>query len=564
MATAKPAFGREALPTEPPAADASIKTAGRWFGPADRPLLGWLTTPRGLVGASGVLVAPPLGYQYWSSHRTLRTIAERLAGQGHTVLRIDYDATGDSAGDQWDAGRLGAWRASVGAGVAELRQLGARHVVLVGVRLGGTFALLDGGAHGADGVVAWAPVVSGKRYARELRLLGQAVPADARTDAPGAVAVAGCVFAAETLDALAAISLLDSPLSPPPRALLLGSEEADRLVARLVEPGCRAEHRGAIGGEQALELPTEYATVPQAIVAEVCAWIGQAGDDPVGTPAAPNTWARIPVGGAYVAEEVVELGNARLIGIRSEAEVAARPGGATVVFLNTGSESHVGPGRAWVEYARALALRGHRCLRIDFRGFGESPDDGHAPGRPYDAHCEADTIAIVAALRAQGIERIVLVGLCASSWIALQAVKRTQVDGVIALNPQLYWMPGDPIEATMVETRLRRTRERSREARGGRLGIWSALDVVGLRPRTGRWLDALRNSGVRVTLVFAAGDDGIEYLENRLARRFRLFKRAENIRIIELAEIDHSMHRVWLRGRVLDSLSDQLDAWFAS
>ena len=59
----------------------------------------------------GVVIVPPVGYEYWSSHRTLRTLAERLAGQGCCALRFDFDGTGDSAGDQWDPGP--------GAGLAE-------------------------------------------------------------------------------------------------------------------------------------------------------------------------------------------------------------------------------------------------------------------------------------------------------------------------------------------------------------------------------------------------------------------------------------------------------------
>src|SRR3954470_12671868 len=125
-------------------APAALRSRGHWFGPAERPLMGWLTTPAAGAGQSGVLILPPLGYQYWSSHRTLRTIAERLADMGHTVLRIDYDGSGDSAGDQWDPGRLPAWRGSVRASATELRAFGVTRLAIVGARLGGTFALLEG------------------------------------------------------------------------------------------------------------------------------------------------------------------------------------------------------------------------------------------------------------------------------------------------------------------------------------------------------------------------------------------------------------------------------------
>ena len=135
---------------------AAIETGvARWFGDPDRPLLGWLSTPRDGVSSAGVLVLPAVGYSYWSSQRTMRVLAERLAAAGHTVLRFDYEGTGDSGGDQWDDDRVASWRASAAAGAGELRALGCRRLVLVGARLGGTLALLDASALGADAVVAW-------------------------------------------------------------------------------------------------------------------------------------------------------------------------------------------------------------------------------------------------------------------------------------------------------------------------------------------------------------------------------------------------------------------------
>ena len=61
----------------------------------------------------------------------------------------------------------------------------------------------------------------------------------------------------------------------------------------------------------------------------------------------------------------------------------------TVIFLNVGLIGHQGPGRLWVELARACAAAGNvRCLRVDLSGIGDSPA---RPGRaelrgfPHDA-----------------------------------------------------------------------------------------------------------------------------------------------------------------------------------
>ncbi len=516
--------------------------------------MGWLTAPATTGSQTGVLILPAAGYQYWSAHRTLRVLAERVADSGHLALRLDYDAIGDSAGEQSDPDRLASWRASVAAAAGELRALGARDIVIVGVRLGAALALMEGAALEASAVVAWAPVVSGRRYARELRMLSTPLPEDAGSDG---VAVAGTLFSATTLDELAQIDLLGLQAAPAPRVLLVEGGKEAKLLAHLRELGGDVQDASIPGAESALEVPTEEAVVPQEIVSAIDRWIGEGSTGEASAETARLS-TRMIWRGIELEERVLRLGAEQLLAIHTAPVSPPSAESATAVFLNTGSEAHVGPGRAWVEYARGLAARGHHAVRVDFRGWGESPDDGYAPGRPYDAHCEQDTVSIVRALREQGHERIVLVGLCASAWVALRTVLHEPVDGLIALNPQLYWQPGDPVEATMAETRLRRTAEREREERGGRWRLWSALDVFGARPWAGRWLDELRGCGVPVTMVFAAGDDGIEYLRNRVRRRLASVEGAGAIEVVEVDDIDHSMHRLWLRDRMLDVLDAQL------
>ncbi len=527
---------------------APLSARPRWLGPDDRPLLGWLSTPRAGGSESGVLILPPVGYPWWSVHRTLRVLAERLAGAGHLALRLDYDGTGDSAGDQRDADRLVAWRESARHGAEELRALGVRDLHLAGVRLGGTLALLEGAELGAESVVAWAPVTRGRRYAREIKLLSTPVPDEARGG--GAQVEAGSVFAAQTLADVARIDLHQPDWRSPARVAFVDGE--DTLAERLRQRGSEVELFAPPGGADALQAPAEYAAVPEEVVEALCAAIGPG--TPGRAPAPPPVAsARMTWRGVELEEEVVFLGPVGLTGVITH-PAAPRGGAPTVMFLNSGSEPHVGPGRAWVEYARELAASGFPVVRADFRGWGESPDDGHAPGRPYALHGVEDTRTLVRALRERGHERLVLAGLCAGAWIALRTVLEEPVAGVVALNPQLYWQPGDPVEATMAETRQRREPERERDAEGARRGTWDALDRVGQRPWAALWLDELQATEIPVLLLFAEGDDGIEYLRTRHGRRTRMVTEATRITIAEVPGIDHSMHRAWLRDEMLDRL----------
>lgn len=537
-----------------------LLTRGHWFGPSARPLLGWLTSanPR---SSCGVLVLPPVGYEYWSAHRTLRTLAERLAEGGHLVLRIDYDGTGDSAGSQWDPSRVEGWRASAVAGADELRALGVQHLCVVGARLGGTFALLDGPALGAERVVAWAPILSGRRYARELRLLSVAVPdTHEPRGASSTLAFAGTVLTAETLAGLAALDLTRDPTPAAEEVLILDGDGAGaQLIARWTASGRRVGHQRVTGGESALAVPAEDATVPMEVIEAIASWIAATGPSAprAVAPDATRPRAQLTWEGTEIVEEVRRLTDRELVGVWS-GPLEDRPSAPVTVFLNSGSEPHIGSGRAWVEYARALAATGYHAVRLDFSGWGESPDLGHAPGRPYDPHCVGEITAVVRALRAQGYEKVMLVGLCASAWAALRAALTEPIDAVVALNPQFYWRPGDPVEALMSETRVRRTPTRAREELGARWRLWPFLDVLGHRPWAGAWLDGLAAAPTQSLLLFAEGDDGLEFLHNRLDRRLRHVRAGGRITVREVPEIDHSMHRLWLRGRVTEALLEHL------
>ena len=157
--------------------------------------MAWLTQPVTGVGRIGVVLIPPLGYESFTTHRTVRVLAERLAANGCSVVRFDLDGTGDSWGNAWDPDRVLAWRASLHEAAAFLTAIGCRSLVLGGVRFGATLAITEGADMGADRVLAWAPVIKGRTFVRELTLLGDEIPDDpAHPGLAGGVVQAGtCV-----------------------------------------------------------------------------------------------------------------------------------------------------------------------------------------------------------------------------------------------------------------------------------------------------------------------------------------------------------------------------------
>ncbi|MCU1621622.1 MAG: hypothetical protein JWL79_467 [Frankiales bacterium] len=529
------------------------------------PVQSWLTSPDA-PATHGVVLVPPLGYEYWTTFATLRDLAWKLADHGLVSVRFDYEGTGDSAGEPWDANLLEVWRADLRAAVELVRQRGCSAVTLVGIRFGAMLALIEASAVGADAVVAVAPVVSGKRYVRELSLLGHRVPEDDPRDGrAGALVSGGLPFPDDTVAALKALDLSALTTAPSRVLLVEGPGAKGGLTEKLVDLGAAVDVVRDAELSQILEVPTEKSTVPVPLVAEVAAWVARGaeatapsvvGDIP--RTAREGAGTEIDWQESTIAERVV-LVAAQLVAMRGDPGARALPASdVAVVFLNTGAEHHVGPGRAWVEYARHLNARGWTTFRLDFTGWGESVFSQPAVGRPYAASAIADAQAAAAALREQGFARVVLVGLCSSAWVALRAALGPGVDAVYALNPQLYWRPGDPDDITVDEAAVWRARRTRIERLGHRYRVWSLLDRLGWRSRPGRWLDALARRGRSVRLAFAEGDLGHEFLVTRLGRRLEVHSRPGAMSCAVIAQIDHQMHREWLRASVAQDLSDWL------
>lgn len=117
----------------------------------------------------GIVICPPMGQEYIRSHRTLKQLAIRLADAGFPVLRFDYFASGDSAGDSREA-TVRQWQRDIRTAIEELR--GRRYlesITLIGLRLGASLAASVGGTLSfVDKLVLWDPIISGSEYLQQL------------------------------------------------------------------------------------------------------------------------------------------------------------------------------------------------------------------------------------------------------------------------------------------------------------------------------------------------------------------------------------------------------------
>ncbi|MBW8826762.1 MAG: alpha/beta hydrolase [Acidobacteria bacterium] len=527
-----------------------------WFGPEDRPLFGWLHVPPGGRARAGVVLCPPIGYEYVCAHRTFRVLAERLAAVGLVTLRFDYDGTGDAAGDDTDPGRRTAWLRSIDDAVALLRQAGAARVGLVGMRLGATLAA--NASIDVDALVLWDPVLSGRNFVRQLRalqLLGVGADAEEAGDRES-LAVAGTIFSPSTL---AELSALQVPVLRRPDVPVLVLRRPDGLDGAALPPAATVVE--AVGQGALLDGPSSTASVPAAAVETIATWLAE---ELVGEAVAIDPPVRLEAEvGAGVTERLMHLGELGLFGVSSEGQLD--PSAPTVVLLNNATDHHVGPSRLWTHWGRELARSGFPVLRVDLSGIGDSPArPGQALDRSYAAEAIDDVRAIIRHIdRGTGV---VLVGLCSGGRHALDAAALLDgVRGVCSINASVH-LPAEVLQLISIEDPVpspvaARNRYRPVQSRLLRMVpgiVWSVLDRVGVvRSRT-RLLEDVRASGVDLLLVYGEDDFGLRKLRETAAAALGRLVGQPGCRLVTVPDLDHALMAPTARRETMRIITDHL------
>jgi len=417
-----------------------------WFGPTERPLFGWVHLPEGNRARAGVVLCPPLGPEYSAAYATLRLLAERLAAVGFVVLRIDYDGTGDSAGEEDDPGRLPAWEASVRHALGLLRQAGLAQLALVGMRFGSALAALaarsDGGV---DCLVLWDPVYSGRSYLAEQRLLGASVFGEGSRRQDGSLEVPGVFFGKETIEDLRSIDISAWAGQVAGNVLVLARPDRRDASARRWLAGGTVEVVPARGQREMIEAGADSGAVNYLDLENIVVWLSARLPSEYSTlsfPASkPDAVVATASTGARMIEKPLLLGEAGLFGVLTQSD-NCRGDETLVLLLNVAHEPHHGPGRLWVSIARLLASNGLRCFRMDFSGLGDSPARKGCRGSLVRAPEAFDDVAeACAALQPKDPSNVVLVGFCTSGYQALDSAFHVKPRAVVAMSPETSFRP---------------------------------------------------------------------------------------------------------------------------
>ncbi len=559
-----------------------------YFGSPDRPRFGWVHRPAAPSGP-GLVIVPPFGYEAICAHRALRHLAEAAAGAGLVAVRLDLDGTGDSAGHELDDGRLEAWLASIDDACDLAIARGADRLVLAGVRLGASLAALAAERRSdVAGIVAIAPVPSGKALLRELRALQMAL---ALPDAPPGVTrppedideVAGFALTPETRASLSLIDLLRAERRPAPAVLLLDRDDRppnNQWVERLTGLGAAVTHR-RVPGYVEMVLDPHTTEVPQRIIDAVIEFAASVPPMPAGPP--PICWqaSRAEIDG--VTEEPVALDDC-LLGI---ATLPRTPPRRAVILLNAGAVRRIGLNRMYGVLARRLASRGDQVLRLDLSGLGDSPArPGAAENVVYGKDAIAEVGIAVAWARRAGAREVAVAGLCSGAYHALKAAVAGQaIDTIVVINPlTFFYKPGMPLDfaAARVTADVKRygSSVQRLESWGkllrGEVNLWRVVQVLARRAlaitehRTrdvlrrlrvplhddlGTELLGLGRRGVAMRFILAGDDPGHTLLIEQGGSAVTRLKAAGRLAVQLIPDADHTFTRRWTHPLVLDAIA---------
>jgi pimeloyl-ACP methyl ester carboxylesterase len=511
-----------------------------WFGPPERPRMGWLHLPADGHARAGVVLCPPLGYEESSSHRTFLVLAQDLASAGLAALRLDYDGTGDSAGSGDDGERVQSWIASVADAVNALREVGTSEVAVVGMRIGAMLAALAAESSDIGPLVLWDPVWSGRTFVRQLRALQRLGSSFRDESDDGSVEAAGVTYAPATVAELASLGIGNLEQLRGPILVLTRPDHKVPDVAAALPPG--SDRMEALGQAELLDCDSTEARVPTGTVDTVVAWLDAHLTGPPRACTAPHSGtARVADG---VTERVARLGPLGLLAVVTEPDlVGASP---TLVLLNNATGHHIGPARLWVDWSRRMAARGFRVARVDLSGIGESPvRAGQVVDRPYAPETTDDIAAIATALDGE----VVLIGMCSGARNAIDAAATVvPAAGVCAINVHLH-IPRDVIAeitnddplppGVLAYNRYRRLRHHLLIRVP--MPVWWVLDRTRIVPNRVRLFERLQDRGVDTLAVFGAEEFGLFKLNETSRWALRRLESRPRFRLEVIDDLDHGL-----------------------
>lgn len=561
-----------------------------WLGEPGEEAFAWLYQPE-TPTATAIVLCPPVGHEYIHTHRSYRYLSEALAQKGVTVLRLDLYGTGDSAGTLLEANLWAHWQANIVAAVHYLSGMATvQQVGLFGMRIGASLAMLTADSVQANFVVVWNPVLKGKRYVRELKVVSRMAPADS-------VAVADFYEAGGfpiSQDLEAALENLEPDSfhmnTVNHLAVLVGPEntvQVDTIIDTLAAQG-QLTRLPAHGYSDMMAEP-QFTQVPKQAIAHVVEWV-----------------TALPLTGHAVKTSVAVEKTRLLLFHRDYSERACwrnqifaiecnpqTPPKAVLVLVNSGSVHHVGPNRLYVEISRSLAAEGIVVVRADLANLGDSANkEREDENVTYPQGAVADAQAIIAGLK-QAFPQLPLYlgGVCSGAHTSFHTALAGDIGlrGVIIINPlAFYWQPGMSLEipvgyevnreATHYETSLK-NKESWKKLFTGKVDYFYLMGFVikwlckkvhrtyagiierlGLVQQTRLASDISRilDQSIQMTFIFSQKDPSYSILLEEGGITVRRLQKKGLIDVHTIVDANHTFSKAHYRAHLIQTLKQVL------
>jgi alpha/beta superfamily hydrolase len=554
-----------------------VTTLLTYFGPAESPLFGAVSTPRDRRVRGGVVLCPPLGKEQCDSTRGQKLLAERLAAQGLLVLRFDYLHTGESAGAQDSPDAADGWLRSITLAVGFVREAGIDQIALVGLRAGALLACQQLDVLGPlAALVLWDPVINGRHYVRGQTALhnmsvGAVDAADERVHLVGASLHSA---AAARLSKMRVTSEVMSVVGPP--AALCGvrdTELQNPVIEALKEQGA-----GVFSiGDPTLFIAsvTVYFELPVRAVETISNWLDSAfRNSTVSVALSERPRITLSTVGGYDVEKSISILSDGTVVWQTAPANSIHGTDKLLMAYSTANDIRTGPARLWVEAGDIVAGRNGRTIRFDRPGVGESGHvDESGDFAPLYTPESVEQARAVFDFAAPGPERIVHAGLCSGSWLAAHGGCWPEQSHVVMVNPLMWRLKARTFDTAMAiasgaapvatgdsgiaATKSARLQATLRGRLGPALRKYMPYSVVGVLGALGvvqapqLLLTELANQGLRPDVLFSPWDYE-RFKVNRGPKAVRKIKPALQPHISVTSTGDHPGLHWQVRAAVID------------
>lgn len=584
---------------------ASVAATPIVFGERETRCFGWFHPAQKPVRGMGVVLCRPAGYEGTCAYETYTQLAEKLSCAGFSVIRFDYHGTGDSAGSDTDPHRVRAWIESTKSAIEEVKRLGGvSRVALFGVRLGATLAAVTAAeCGGVDSMVMWAPCLTGKAFARELRASRSRLSAAVEGGADEGIEALGYVYTAQTMHDMQILDCQRLSVVPAKRVLIVARDDMPMegpLPTAYRSMGIDTTFAVLPGYANMIAEPHDGVVAHETLGA-IVDWLLAAKPDAIPggllgqRPAAVESATSMQVDSVFGSVREIPLmfgADHSLFGILSEPSRLSTTDHrweTAILMLNVGTNHRVGPNRLYVKMARAWAEQGYSALRFDLAGIGDSSSSvGYARSRLYSKESTVDVQAAIDCLSQRGCKRFIVMGLCSGAYVAFQtALTEPRVSGQILMNPRrLEWKEGETLQSAM-QVSYKSTYFYKKALMDGRTYIRilrGRVDLRGIASRMivllkARWKRALSNifqrvpadddvlsnvkllcsRGTDTLMIIGAEDDGRDYLEFHLGRQGKKIGKDPRFKMAIVDGSDHTFSNANSQDVVITLVQQHLE-----